>query len=147
MANLKHHMQLRFDRKQYQCDVCEKLFNNYSVMVVHKRIHFGERPYKCLDCGDQFSCVSSLKSHYKMHKQQNDNGYAVHHYADYLATYQVYVPNLNQPEYKRRKLKNTGEFFLIELKINSNSHYKTKIVVHLQKLSFSLLLNSKTILS
>ena len=71
MANLKHHMKLKCDRKQFQCDVCENWFNNFSVMVVHKRIHFGKRPYNCEDCGERFSCTSSLKSHYKWHKQQN----------------------------------------------------------------------------
>ena len=71
MANLKHHMRLKCDRKQFQCDVCENLFNNYSVMVVHKRIHFGSRPYNCEDCWERFSCTSSLKSHYKWHKQHN----------------------------------------------------------------------------
>ena len=111
MASLKHHMQFKCNGKQHQCDVCEKLFNNYSVMVVHKRIHFGERPYKCVDCGDQFSCLSSLKSHYKWHKQQNKNYYAVHQFADDLPTSQVHLPNLNQPEYKRNKLNHTGEFF------------------------------------
>ena len=52
-------------------DVCQKLFNNYSVMVVHKRLRFGERPYKCIDCGDRFACSSQLKTYYEMHKQQN----------------------------------------------------------------------------
>ena len=71
MTSLKNHMRLKCNGKQHKCDVCHKLFNNYSVLVVHKRVHFGERPYKCLDCGDGFSCTSSLKSHYKLHKEQN----------------------------------------------------------------------------
>ena len=71
MTSLKSHMRLKCNGKKSECDVCEKLFNNYCVMVVHKRIHFGERPYKCVDCGVRFNCSSSLKSHYKLHKQQN----------------------------------------------------------------------------
>ena len=54
MTSLKNHMRLKCNGKQHKCDVCQKLFNNYSVLVVHKRVHFGERPYKCLDCGDGF---------------------------------------------------------------------------------------------
>ena len=68
MTSLKNHMRLKCDGKQHQCDVCEKMFINYSVMVVHKRLHFGERPYKCVDCGERFTCTSGLKSHYKWHK-------------------------------------------------------------------------------
>ena len=82
MTSLKNHMRLKCHGKQHQCDVCEKLFNNYLVMVVHKRVHFGERPYKCLDCEDRFNCESSLKTHYKMHKQQNLNEYANFQFID-----------------------------------------------------------------
>ena len=71
-------MQLKCKGKLFECSVCEKLFNNYSVMVVHKRIHFSERPYKCVECSDQFNCKSGLKTHYKVHNQQNENVYASH---------------------------------------------------------------------
>ena len=69
-------MRLKCFGKSYQCDVCEKFFNNFSVMVVHKRVHFGEIPYKCVDCGDRINCSSSLKTEYKVNKQQilNTNG-------------------------------------------------------------------------
>ena len=82
MASLKNHMRLKCRGKQYQCDVCVKFFNNYSVMVVHKRVHFGERPYKCVDCGDRFNCESSLKTHYKIHKLQNEYDYASYQFVD-----------------------------------------------------------------
>jgi len=75
MTSLKNHMRLKRDRKQFECDVCEKWFNNYSVKVVHQRVHFGERPYKCVECGDRFNCSSSLKSHYKLHKKQHSYDY------------------------------------------------------------------------
>ena len=76
MTSLKNHMRLKCDGKQHQCDVCEKLFNNYLVMVVHKRVHFGEIPYEYLGCWIRFNCTSSLKTHYKMHKLHNENDYA-----------------------------------------------------------------------
>ena len=52
MTSLKNHMRIKCVGKQFQCDVCNKMFNNYSVIVVHERIHFCEIPYKCFDCGD-----------------------------------------------------------------------------------------------
>ena len=82
MTSLNNHMRLICYGKHHQCDVCEKLFNNYSVMVVHKRVHFSERPYKCLDCGDRLNCTFSFKTHYKMHKQQNLNEYANFQFID-----------------------------------------------------------------
>ena len=88
MTSLKNPIRLKCYGKQDQCDICEKLFNNYLVMVVHKRVHFGERPYKCLDCGDRFYCESSLNTHYKMYKLQNANDYAIYQFVDNFSSCQ-----------------------------------------------------------
>ena len=93
MTGLKNHMRLKCNGKQHECDVCDKLFNNYSVLVVHKRNHFGERPYKCLDCGDGFVCTSNLKSHYKFHNQQTENDYGNDNFVTYLKFFQKYEVN------------------------------------------------------
>ena len=93
MTSLKNHMRLKCKGNKFKCDVCEKLFNNYSVLVVHKRVHFGIRPYKCVDCGDGFSCTSSLKSHYKWHKEQN------------LSEYAIDEPNINLTSYQNNEIK------------------------------------------
>ena len=77
MTSLKNHMRLKCNGKQHKCDVCHKFFNNYSVLVVHKRVHFGIRPYKYVDCGDGFRCTSSLKSHFKLHIEQNLSEYKI----------------------------------------------------------------------
>ena len=70
------YQRLKCDGKQHQFDVCEKLFKNYLVMVVHKRVLFGDlRPYKFVDYTERFNCALSLKTHYKIHKQQNLNAY------------------------------------------------------------------------
>ena len=79
--------------KPHRCDVCDKLFGNYSVMVVHKRAHFGERPYKCVDCGDRFNCVSSLTTQYKIQKQQYLNTYGSEVSANHFPSTQYYVEN------------------------------------------------------
>ena len=93
-------MRLKCHGKQHNCDVCKKLFNNYSVTVVHKRVHFGVRPYKCLDCEDRFSCTSSLKTHYKMHNLQNENDYAKYQFVDNFPSCQVHKENKEQTIYK-----------------------------------------------
>ena len=112
MANLKHHMKLKCDGKQFQCDVCDKLFNNYSVMVVHKRIHFGKRPYKCEDCGERFSCTSSLKSHYKWHKQQNLNFYENDELVTNFSSYEVNTEK-NSCSWKNHQQLYSGECLVI----------------------------------
>ena len=61
-------MRLKCNRKQFQWEVCENLFKNNSVMVVHKRIHLGKTPYNCEDCGERFSWTSSFNSY--CNKQQ-----------------------------------------------------------------------------
>lgn len=71
MTSLKLHLRLKYVGELHQCEICDKLFKNKSVMVVHKRAHFDCRPYECENCGEQFSCTSQLKSHYLQHKQQN----------------------------------------------------------------------------
>ena len=100
MASLKHLMQFKCKGKQHQCDVCEKVFTNYSVMVVHKRVHFGERPYKCLDCRNRFSCTSNLKTHYKMHKLQNERDYASYQFVDNFPFFQEDMENKEQMIHK-----------------------------------------------
>ena len=68
-------MRLKSKRKHYECDICDKIFNNYSVMVVHKRIHFGEKPYTCMNCEEGFGCLSHFKTHYQKHQQKNLDSY------------------------------------------------------------------------
>ena len=76
MGSFHLHMRLRSTPKHVECDVCDKLLKNYSVMVVHKRMHFGERPYKCMDCDERMICSSHLKTHHQMHKQLKLSIYA-----------------------------------------------------------------------
>ena len=80
MTSLKLHMKLRSNTKHHQCNVCAKLFKNYTVMVVHKRIHFGEKPKICMKCGEGFACLSSLKTHYQLHMKAR---------CDALASYDI----------------------------------------------------------
>ena len=115
MTSLKSHMRLNYVGKQFQCDVCNKMFNNYSVMVVHKRNHFRKRLYKCLECGDEFCSTSSLKSHYKLHKQQSLYEHEKDEFSTFLSSYQEYDINAvyNKHEWGRYEQSYTGKFFMI----------------------------------
>ena len=110
-------MRLKCVRKQLQCDVCDKMFNNYSVMVVHKRIHFGERPYKCLDCGIRFSCTSSLKSHYNLHKEQNVYDYENADFATNLSSYKKGEVNA---EHKNHELDGFEQTYFCKYLLNQS---------------------------
>ena len=115
MTSLLNHMRLKCFGKQHQCDVCKRFFNNYSVMVVHKRVHFGERPYKCVDCGDRFNCTSSLKTHYKMHKLQNTNDYASSQFPDNFPSCQDHKESKQHTSYILNRFVQAynGKFWII----------------------------------
>ena len=36
MTSVKHYMSTKHDREEFQCDVFEKIFSNYSVIVSYK---------------------------------------------------------------------------------------------------------------
>ena len=119
MTSLKNQMRLKCIGKQHQRDVCEKLFNIYLVVVVHKRVHFGERPYKCLDCEDRFNCTSSLKTHYKKHKLQNERDFASYQFVGNFPSCQEHKDNKEQTIHKLNGFVQTytGKFYIILLEI------------------------------
>ena len=112
MANLKHHMSLKCDGKQFQCNACKKLFNNYSVMVVHKRMHVGKRPYKCVGCEEGFSCAANLKSHYKIHKQFSCCFYEYDKSVTNLSSYEVNAEQ-NSCKWNKHRQIYSGEYFTV----------------------------------
>ena len=124
MTSLKNHMRLKCIGKKSECDICQKFFNNYCVMVVHKRIHFGERPYKCVDCGDRFNCSSSLKSHYKLRKQHLYD-YGNFDFATTLSSYQTGEINPVYNSYKWNRYKQTysGKFLKLCRRCQKKDNY------------------------
>ena len=91
MTSLKYHMRLRCKGEKFNCDICDKSFNNYPVMIVHHRSHLGERPFKCVDCRKPHRWASDLKTHYKLHQQENLYAYENHKFADDLPSIQKHV--------------------------------------------------------
>ena len=62
------------NKKNFQCEVCEKSFKQPSVLVVHQRIHNGERPHVCDFCGKGFAQAGSLTIHRRLHSNEKPYG-------------------------------------------------------------------------
>ncbi|XP_049542219.1 zinc finger protein 32-like isoform X9 [Anopheles darlingi] len=62
------HMQFHHKGKQYQCEICLKMFNHASSRRDHiKRIHFVEWKYECHICQRKFKDKGSLRGHATVH--------------------------------------------------------------------------------
>lgn len=56
-------------RRRFQCDLCDRQFNNNGHLRVHRRTHTGERPYKCKaeGCNKAFAQNGDLVVHTRLH--------------------------------------------------------------------------------
>nr|XP_014342016.1 PREDICTED: PR domain zinc finger protein 15 [Latimeria chalumnae] len=63
-------------RRIYQCNICNKVFQNSSNLSRHVRSH-GDKMFKCEECSKLFSRKESLKQHvsYKHSRNEVDNEY------------------------------------------------------------------------
>ncbi|XP_053984551.1 zinc finger protein ZFP2 [Hylaeus volcanicus] len=56
------------EAKQWECDVCSKMFTTKYFLKKHKRLHSGEMPYKCNICNKTFTFQQSYHKHRLYHK-------------------------------------------------------------------------------
>eukprot|EP00835_Amoeboradix_gromovi_P004855 NODE_408_length_9221_cov_0.216400.p7 type:complete len:159 gc:universal NODE_408_length_9221_cov_0.216400:7662-7186(-) len=66
-SDLKRHMKIHLDDRQYICKICKKAFIQNNALKVHMRTHTGEKPYSCDTCNKRFSDVSAASRHRKIH--------------------------------------------------------------------------------
>ncbi|KAF5307790.1 hypothetical protein FQR65_LT06662 [Abscondita terminalis] len=53
--------------KNWECDVCSKLFTTKYFLKKHKRLHTGEMPYYCAQCNKYFTFQQSYHKHMLYH--------------------------------------------------------------------------------
>ena len=54
-------------KKNLECNVCTKTFNEMGHLNRHMRTHTGERPFKCEICKKRFALNSNFKDHLRIH--------------------------------------------------------------------------------
>ncbi|KAG5866533.1 hypothetical protein JTB14_004171 [Gonioctena quinquepunctata] len=58
------------DNKQWECDVCSKMFTTKYFLKKHKRLHTGEMPYCCALCNKSFTFQQSYHKHMLYHSSE-----------------------------------------------------------------------------
>ncbi|KAJ8871079.1 hypothetical protein PR048_027383 [Dryococelus australis] len=69
----EHHLSQHIkthEGKQWECDVCCKLFTTKYFLKKHKRLHTGEMPYACGTCGKTFTFQQSYHKHLLYHSDE-----------------------------------------------------------------------------
>ncbi len=51
-------------RKEYKCDLCEKVYDNYQTYYSHKKLKHLEPRIKCFHCEAKFKTIHDRDHHY-----------------------------------------------------------------------------------
>lgn len=66
-ANLQRHKSRHLGWKPFSCDECDKCFSEKGNLVRHKIIHKGLKPFSCSKCSKSFSEQGNLQKHQLKH--------------------------------------------------------------------------------
>lgn len=65
------HKRMHYNKtKSWECDQCPKKYTSKNLLDEHQNMHTGERPYKCVQCGKDFASKYTLTAHMKIHSER-----------------------------------------------------------------------------
>ena len=70
--DLKRHVEIHLNKKEYKCPQCDKSFNTKVYLRVHLRTHAGARKHICETCGKAFRDKYDLKRHVASHLNKRE---------------------------------------------------------------------------
>ncbi|XP_055682666.1 zinc finger protein 234-like [Lutzomyia longipalpis] len=66
-SNLRNHMDgVHYNRKRWECNVCDAKFTHYISLNLHRKVHDGET-FACDICGKEFTTLVYMKAHRNTH--------------------------------------------------------------------------------
>ncbi|AXN91140.1 putative zinc-finger containing protein [Namao virus] len=66
--SLPRHLNIHTREKQYQCNICSKIFTQKTHLTMHTMTHTGHKPHVCTKCNRGFIQLSHLRYHDKICK-------------------------------------------------------------------------------
>ncbi|KRY57586.1 Fez family zinc finger protein 2 [Trichinella britovi] len=94
---ISDHINIHFGIRPFQCNKCNKCYNNRGAYHNHMRIHSNERLYICMLCKADFLWEASLKWHLNVHQKRGEITAGM--------ASQLYERTLNVVRFKKKQLK------------------------------------------